>query len=159
MADPFFSLACLAGLHLGAEPPSKELCRVPSPGARVPYSVVIFFTAEEVISINKTLIKKRGECVTFEGEHSHQTNDRFVWKKETTPMVSGGRIIISGDRDKTVEIRRLEESDTALYSAMINTTGGLKITRHRLVVRGGYFILVPRGRAPFGQHRKSRPLV
>ena len=146
-------------MDLGTEPPPKELCRVP-PGARVPYSVVFFFT-EKVISINKRLIKKkRGECVTFEGEHYYPTNDTFKWKKrETTTMVSGGRISISGDRGKTVEIRRLEESDTALYSAMIHTAGGLEITRHRLVVRGRYFILVSRGRAPFGQHQESRPLA
>ena len=126
----------------------------------MPYSVVFFFT-EKVISINKRLIKKkRGECVTFEGAHYYQTNDTFKWKKrETTTMVSGSRISISGDRGKTVEIRRLEESDTALYSAMIHTAGGLEITRHWLVVRGGYFILVSRGRAPFGQHQESRPLA
>ena len=53
-------------------------------------------------------------------------------------MVSGDRIRISGDRGKTVEIRRLEESDTAMYSAMIHTAGGLEITRHWLVVRGRY---------------------
>lgn len=114
------------------------------PGSRVLEIVVFFFTAlaaVEVISINKRLIKKkRGECVTFEGEHYYQTNGTFEWKKrETTAMVSGGRIVISGDRGKTVEIRRLEESDTALYSAMIHTAGGLEITRHWLVVRGRYF--------------------
>ena len=94
-----------------------------------------------VISINKKLVKKkRGECVTFEGEHYYQTNGTFVWKKrETTTMVSGGRIRISGDRGNTVEIRQLEESDTAMYSAMIHTAGGLEITRHWLVVRGTYF--------------------
>ena len=154
-------LACLPGLDLGAEPPPKGLYRVPPPpGARVPYSVVFFFTAEEVISINKTLTtKKRGECVTFEGEHNYQTNDTFKWKRDTITMVSGGRISISGDRGKTIEIRRLEESDTAWYSAMIHTARGLEITRHRLVVRGRYFILVSRGRAPFGQHQESRPLA
>lgn len=95
-------------------------------------------TGLKVISIIKRLIKKkRGECVTLEGEHYFQTNDTFVWKKrETTTMVSGDRIRISGDRGKTVEIRRLEESDTAMYSAMIHTAGGLEITRHWLVVRG-----------------------
>ena len=99
---------------------------------------VVFFAAEKVISIDKKLVKrKRGECVTFDGEHYYNTNDTFEWKKrETTTMVSGDRIRISGDRDKTVEIRRLEESDTALYSAMIHTAGGLEITRHWLVVRG-----------------------
>lgn len=107
----------------------------------MPDSVVFFFAAEEVISINKKLIKKkRGECVTFNGEHYYNTNDTFQWKKrETTTMESGGRIRISGDRGKTVEISRLEESDTALYSAMIHTAGGLEITRHWLVVRGRYW--------------------
>ena len=110
--------------------------------AYIPDSVVFFFVAEKVISINKKLFKKkRGECVTFDGEHYYNTNDTFQWKKqETTTMVSGGRIRISGDRDKTVEISRLEESDTDLYSAMIRTAGDrLEITRHWLVVRGRYW--------------------
>ena len=122
------------------DPPPKELCRA-HPGSHLPDFVVFFFTGLKVISIIKRLIKKkRGECVTLEGEHYFQTNDTFVWKKrETTTMVSGDRIRISGDRGKTVEIRRLEESDTAMYSAMIHTAGGLEITRHWLVVRGRYF--------------------
>ena len=109
-------------------------------------SVVLFLTAEKVISINKRLIaKKRGECITFEGEHYYKTNDTFEWKKrETTTMVNDDRIRISDDGGKTVKINRLEESDTAMYSAMIHTAGGLEITRHWLVVRGRYwYILIP----------------
>ena len=107
----------------------------------MPDPVAFFPVAEEVISINKKLVKKkRGECVTFHGEHYYKPNNTFQWKKrETTTMVSGSRIRISGDRDNTVEISRLEESDTALYSAMIHTAGGLEITRHWLVVRGRYW--------------------
>ena len=161
MADPFFFLV-LPVWTLGWSLPVRDFVESPPPplGARVPYSVVFLFTAEKEISINKKPIKKkRGECVTFEGEHNYQTNDTFKWKRDTITMVSGGRISISGDRGKTIEIRRLEESDTAFYSAMIHTARGLEITRHRLVVRGGYFILVSRGRAPFGQHQESRPLA
>lgn len=103
----------------------------------MPDSAMLFFAAEKVISINKKLIeKKRGECVTFQGEHYYKTNDTFVWKKrETVTMVPNDRTSISDD-SKTVEISRLEEADTALYSAMIYTAGGLEITRHWLVVRG-----------------------
>ena len=55
-------------------------------------------------------------------------------------MVSTDRIKISNDR-KTVEIRQLEESDTALYSSMVESGGGnfgnyTEITRYWLMVRG-----------------------
>jgi len=109
--------------------------------AHMSHSIVVFFTAEKVISINKKLIaKKRGECITFEGEYYYKTNDTFEWKKrETTTMVNDDRIRISDDGGKTVKISRLEESDTAMYSALIKTAGGLEITRHWLVVRGRYW--------------------
>lgn len=102
-----------------------------------PLILLCFLAAEERIKIVKKLEeKKRGECVTFQGEHYYKPNGTFVWKKrETTTMVSNDRIKISND-GKTIEISRLEEEDTAMYSSMIHTAGGLEITRHWLVVRG-----------------------
>lgn len=99
----------------------------------------LFAADEKVITINKNLVeKKRGECVTFQGERYFKTNNTFIWKKrETTTMVSNDRITISNGGRK-IEIGRLEEADTALYSSMIHTAGGLEITRYWLVVRGKF---------------------
>ena len=50
-------------------------------------------------------------------------------------MYENDRITISGDRRKLV-ISHLIESDTALYSSEVQTTGGLEITQYWLVVQG-----------------------
>ena len=99
--------------------------------------LVCSLAAEKVISINKNLIeKKRGECVTFQGEHYYKPNGTKVWKKrETITMNPSDRVVISNG-GKTIEIRQLENADTALYAFMIQTEGGLEITRYWLVVRG-----------------------
>lgn len=104
---------------------------------------LIYFTwiveAEKVIKINKNLIKKkRGQCVDFRAEHQFPlaASSRFVWKKQHTyTMYENDSITISGDGRKLV-ISHLIESDTALYSSEVQTTGGLEITQYWLVVQG-----------------------
>lgn len=94
------------------------------------------FAAEKVILIEKKLeVRKRGECVTFKGEHYFRVNGTLTWTRESKPLPRSDRFVIS-DRGKTLKINQLEESDTALYSSTIQTEGGSEITRHWIVVKG-----------------------
>ena len=96
-----------------------------------------FFAAEKVISIEKKLLeRRRGECVTFQGLHFFKVNGTVTWTRETKPLPQSDPRFVISNEGKTLEIRQLQESDTALYSSMIQTEGGLEITRHWLVVRG-----------------------
>lgn len=93
--------------------------------------------AEKVISIEKKLLeRRRGECVTFQGLHFFKVNGTVTWTRETKPLPQSDPRFVISNEGKTLEIRQLQESDTALYSSMIQTEGGLEITRHWLVVRG-----------------------
>lgn len=98
--------------------------------------VAAIIQAEKVILIEKKLeVRKRGECVTFKGEHYFRVNGTLTWTRESKPLPRSDRFVIS-DGGKTLKINQLEESDTALYSSTIQTEGGSEITRHWIVVKG-----------------------